>query len=245
MKKATLILVYIFLFSKFVTAEDGQSPTAKIRMYSFYTPSHQVLKDNWFLPTIQDDYEVIIKLGEQRCPSAKFRQDGWVETTLDKVDVIIEAIEQNWGNIFIFADIDIQFFKPTEQLILEAMSGKDMVVQRDNPSGVICSGFFACRANEKTLQLWKAVKQFMIDNHRDDQNSLNKFMRHKNPFDIKWDYLPSEFFGGGTLTETSWRPGRTLPIPNNIVLHHANWTVGIPNKIAQLNYVRSEVESKK
>ena len=221
----------------------------KIKIYVLYTPSHEILKDEFFLPSLQDDFEVIFEFCEQTCPSAKFMADGWTQTTMRKVDLIIRAIKENWGSIFIFSDVDIQFFGSVQNIILEHMQDKDMVMQRNTPDGVLCTGFFACRGNEKTLQLWTDVKKTMEKgNSYSDQNSLNHCIKRnskKNSYDIVWDYLPDIFFGGGTLTGCEWRPGMALPIPHNIVMHHANWTKGIKNKISQLEYVRNEVYRRK
>jgi hypothetical protein len=220
-------------------------------MYALYTPSHEVLKDKFFLPSIQDDFEVICEFCEQTCESAKFMSDGWTKTTMRKVDLIIRAIKENWGEIFIFSDVDIQFFAPIQGYILKLMEGKDIIMQRNNPDGVLCTGFFACRANEKTLKLWQDVKKIMQKKKlNSDQISLNQCIRKrskKNSYDVVWDYLPNCFFGAGTLTAYTgylWKRGRKLPIPHDIVLHHANWTQGVPNKIAQLKYVRNEVKKR-
>ncbi len=220
----------------------------KIKLYALYTPSHEVLKDQFFLPSIQDDFEIIFEFCEQTCQSAKFMSEGWTETTIRKVDLIIRAIEENWGSIFIFSDVDIQFFCPIKDAILQYMRNKDMVIQKNAPNGVLCSGFFACRGNEKTLQLWKDVKKTMQKNKlHSDQISLNRCIkRHskKNPYNLVWAYLPKTFFGGGTLTGHEWSPGMHLPIPQNIMMHHANWTKGIKHKIAQLVYVRNVVRKR-
>jgi len=115
------------------------------------------------------------------------------------------------------------------------MEGKDMVIQKNQPNGQLCSGFFACRGNEKTLQLWQDAHQLMVDNKKiSDQIALNRCLRGKNKYNIVWNYLPNIFFGAGTLTGHGWKPKRKLPIPKNIVMHHANWTKGIKNKIAQV-----------
>lgn len=218
-------------------------------MYALYTPSHEVLKDTFFLPSIQDDFEVICEFCEQTCKSAKFMSDGWTKTTMRKVDLIIRAIKENWGGIFIFSDVDIQFFAPIQEYILELMQGKDIIMQRNNPEGVLCTGFFVCRANEKTLKLWKDVKKTMQKKRlNSDQISFNQCIKKrskKNPYGLVWDYLPDCFFGAGTLTGHLWKKGQKLPIPPDIVLHHANWTQGIENKIAQLEYVRAEVKKRK
>jgi Nucleotide-diphospho-sugar transferase len=220
----------------------------KIKLYALYTPSHEILKDQFFLPSLHDDFELIFEFCEQTCPSAKFMEEGWTETTMRKVDLIIRAIKENWDSIFIFSDVDIQFFTPIQDIILKHMHNKDMVIQKNTPWGVLCSGFFACRGNAKTLKLWMDVKKRMEQDGLSDQITLNRCIkRHskKNPYDIVWDYLPSSFFGAGTLTGRLWRPGMTLPIPKDIVMHHANWTNGIKNKIAQLNYVRNVVQKRK
>lgn len=220
----------------------------KIKLYAIYTPSHEILKDHYFLPSLQDDFEIICEFCEQTCSSAKFMEEGWTQTTIRKVDLIIRAIEENWGSIFIFSDVDIQFFKPIQDIILMHMRNKDLIIQKNAPSGVLCSGFFVCRGNEKTLKLWTDVKRTMERwGSYSDQKALNHCIKRKsekNPYDIVWDYLPNSFFGAGTLTGSGWRPGMSLPIPHDIVMHHANWTKGVKNKISQLNYVRDEVEKR-
>jgi hypothetical protein len=243
--KKLYISVLIFLCS-YVTSSFSHE---KMKLYALYTPSHKVLKDTFFLPSIQDDFDIILEFCEQTCQSAKFMSEGWTQTTMRKVDLIIRAIKENWGEIFIFSDVDIQFFCPIQNTILMLMHAKDMIIQKNSPNGVLCSGFFVCRGNEKTLQLWKDVKKTMEKSgSRSDQNSLNHCIkRHgkKNPYNIAWDYLPDTFFGGGTLTGREWCPGVSLPIPHDIMMHHANWTKGIKNKIAQLVYVRNIVRKRK
>lgn len=217
----------------------------KIKMYALYTPSHEVLKNDYFLPSLQDDFDIVFEFADQTCESAKFMDEGWTETTMKKVDLIIRAIQENWGSLFIFSDVDIQFFCSIQGTILQLIEDKDIMLQRNTPDGVLCTGFFVCRGNEKTLQLWTDVKELMKkDSLNSDQNSFNRCIRRhskENPYGVKWGYLPNSFFGGGTLTGREWRPGMILPIPHDIMMHHANWTKGIKNKIAQLVYVRNEV----
>jgi len=245
-KKGVAMKKFYVIASVLLFFYTGQSFSyEKMKIYALYTPSHEVLKDKFFLPSIQDDFDIVLEFCDQTCPSAKFMSEGWTETTIRKVDLIIRAIKENWGSIFIFSDVDIQFFCPIQNTILMYMHDKDMVIQKNSPSGVLCSGFFACRGNEKTLQLWTDVKKTMEQSGSySDQNSLNHCIkRHskKNPYNISWGYLPETFFGGGTLTGCFWNVGMSLPIPHDIMMHHANWTKGIKNKIAQLVYVRNTV----
>lgn len=220
----------------------------KLKLYALYTPSHKILATKYFLPSIQDDFDIVLVEASQTSSSAQFMSHGWTATTIKKVELIIKAIKDNWGDIFIFSDVDIQFFAPIGKLIVGYMKNKDMVIQKDAPSGSLCSGFFACRANERTLQMWQHAYAYMkTDRKCSDQPALNRCLKPQrgksNAFNVSWEYLPNSFFGGGTKTGKYWKRKHRLPIPRNIVMHHANWTRGIKNKIAQLEYVKQAVKA--
>ena len=231
-----------------------------MRLYSIYTPSHKVFLKRWFLPTIRDDYELIMKQCPQECPKGLFMKNGWMKTLHRKIDLIINAIHNNWNDIFVFSDVDIQFFGKTKELILDSIKNFDFIAQKDandslnaeivpDMSGHLCAGFFACKGNERTLRLWEEVKKYCLEKpHRHDQHGLNHYLNgfsaHKkdNLFGVTWDYLPPEFYSPGSYLGTGiWSSGKKLEIPENIVMHHANWTQGIRNKIAQLKYIKRTV----
>jgi hypothetical protein len=241
MKKAFLYVMLLFHLP-LLYAEK------KMKLYALCTPSHEVLRDKYFLPSIQDDFDIIIENVDQTCSSAQFMNKGWTKTTIQKVNLIIRAIHENWGEIFIFSDVDIQFFAPIKKIIIDLMKDNDLIMQKNCPDGVLCTGFFACIGNERTLALWTAVKSTMIKNKsQSDQISFNQCIkRHSktNPYGVKWNYLPNIFFGAGTMSAYpgyNWTVGKTLNIPDSIVMHHANWTKGIKNKIAQLKFVKNSV----
>lgn len=231
-----------------------------MKLYSLYTPSHKIFLDEWFLSSLQDDYELIIEKHNQESVSSAFMDSAWKECMFRKIDLIISAIKQNWDGSFIFSDVDIQFFGKTEKIILDIISKFDFVAQKDagedinleicpDLSGHLCTGFFICKGNERTIRLWEEVKLYCLkDKSRHDQHGLNYFLNgfnsqsKDNLFGIKWDYLPPEFYSPGPYLGTHiWQPGEELIIPDNILLHHANWTSGIKNKIAQLKYVKEVV----
>ena len=213
---------------------------------TYYTPSHKELATQWLLPSVKDDVEVIIRKGIQQCTSATYRQSNWTKTTRDKVHFIIKTIENHMGGIVIFADADITLFRPVVEELTELLTGKEFIAQIDRP-GKICSGFFALRANKKTLKLWRAVLQYMNENHNiSDQDALHHFLTpNRNVFDIVWDFLPITYFGCGTFKGKGgfWRPGKNVRIPDNPAMFHANYT-RFCNKIAVLTYVKSMVESR-
>ena len=127
-----------------------------MKLYSIYTESHSVLLNEWFLPSLKDNYELVLKKYPQAGdPKQQYGTAEFRKTICFKVDLIIEAIKDNWGGIFIYSDVDIQFFQPFENIILKEMKGKDMIIQLDTKFGHMCCGFFAARGNEKNLRLWR------------------------------------------------------------------------------------------
>ena len=221
-----------------------------IKIYSFYTSHNKILFDQWFKPSFKDNFEIVFTEGEQKNYSGNYKEEGWFDLMGQKVDYIIKAIKDNWGELFFYADPDIQFFAPIERVVSNIYNNEDMIFQKDSPDGIICMGFILCKAGPKTLKFWQRIRMSIGKNNKCDQDLANIFLRDKMSFldkifntdKIKWRYFPDEFFSGGTLTGKQWFLGNKLEIPRNILLHHANWTVGLQNKIAQLEYVRDIVE---
>lgn len=51
---------------------------------------------------------------------------------------------------------------------------------------------------------------------------------------ISWRLLPAYVWNPGLSRPRVWRPGDPLRVPRRILVHHANYTVGVDNKLAQL-----------
>jgi len=248
---AAVLILFFCLILALRIVSGGKD---KIKLYAFYTPSHERLLNEWFLPSIKkyDDYEIVLVHGQQECKTGVFMSQGWLETMVCRVDMIIGAIKENWGKIFIHSDVDIQFFGSTQFFVENAMKNNDIVLQRENPGGHVCVGFFACRGNERTLALFRHVRSLIIQviegkiQHTSFQLIVNGLLLTRNIHKVKWDYLsPYLFFGAGSLNDRIWKPGMTLPVPETVVMHHANYNWGMEDKAKQLQYVKDIVESRK
>ena len=78
----------------------------------------------------------------------------------------------------------------------------------------------------------------LADARLDDQEPLNRALTSDNK--IKKSLLPYKFFNPALdIGPNKWLPGTILKLPKDIILHHANWTIGIENKIKQLDYLKS------
>ena len=213
-------------------------------LYIFYTPSHEKLRKEWFLPSLQDYFILHEKQYAQECPTARWMSPGWTRTTKHKIEIILQAIEEQWGGIFVYADVDIQFFAPVTNHIMRALKDTDIVFQKDDDAGTVCTGFFACRAHEKTKKFFQEVYKLMQKSSlHSDQPMVNFCLEKKaKKYGIRWEYLPDIFWSGGHALS---RDHEKFFIPQNIVMHHANGAVNVADKMVQLRYVKNVVDARR
>jgi Nucleotide-diphospho-sugar transferase len=213
----------------------------RIPLYSLFTPSHRVLKEQFFEPTVPSDVELRLRFLDM--DGAGFIQDpSWRRAILCKVELILEALDRHRGDVFAYTDVDVQFFGSFAAWFHDALSRNDLVFQTDAPGPALCAGFFFCRANDVTRALWQQVlEQVRVTEAREDDQQVAGRLVWKTP-GLRFDCLSPVFFGGGTLTGRGWVPGDTLQIPRGLLMHHANFTAGIGNKVRQLEHVRELVQ---
>jgi len=242
-----ILLTALILVTSCTTRCDNK----KIRLYCMYTPSHEVLYKEWFLPTLQDDYEIVASRFDQKCAQGSFLTPGWAKTILHKIDVILGAIEENWGGIFVFSDVDIQFFAPTWPTLSRMIEDHDIVMQRSFLAAKdkrVNTGFFACRANERSRTTWQAAKEIVLkkianEEEIGDQLAFNTILT-RNPAKLRVAFLPPTFLKPWGRERETWKPGKALHIPKDVVMHHACRTKNFEDKILQLQYVRRTVEGR-
>lgn len=248
--KITAAVLILATFSSATIPSQKAHNDSLIKMYIGYTPSHEPLVQNWFLPSLKVDPGielVVTKWKEQTCQSARYYSKGWRETVVRKFDLLTRATQENWGKVFIYSDVDVQFFKPFACRAIECLGDQDVVLQRNRKTGQLCTGFIVCRGNSKTLELWQKGKELVLTGKAEsDQPAVNMILRNSSkPSPVRWGYLPwEEFFGVGVVCPERWSPGEPLKVPEPIRVHHANFAVGIPNKIEQFKLVKRTVEAR-
>ena len=230
-----------------------------MNVISMVTRSHEILEKNWFLPSLKDDCVIkMLRFEDQGSGEGSWETESFNNAVTQKTKIIADFIEKHQGELIIWADVDIQFFRPIIPELERLMqSGEDMLFQRGcHTAEEVCTGFFICRCTKKTLRFWRTVQFLMhLYNCKHDQYAANLLLGNYwgrkdlglgrfigNIFRIEWRYLPDSFYSPGSNYSMIWEPGDLLTIPENIYLHHANWTVGIENKIAQFRYVRDIVD---
>ncbi|MDZ7842072.1 MAG: putative nucleotide-diphospho-sugar transferase [Gammaproteobacteria bacterium] len=166
--------------------------------------------------------------------------DDWTRSVIFKCDRIVDAIRENRGEIIVYSDVDIQFFGPVKESILKAMKNREVACQLDSPAGILCTGFFAVRANDATLAVWQEVRR-RLEKEKRDQKAFNRILQ-KAP-EIRFGHLPTQFFGPGTFLRQSWRKLDRFYIPLKPLMFHANWVVGVENKLLLHRRAREVVKT--
>lgn len=200
-----------------------------MNIYTIYSDSHEEMLLRYLLPSLPSGYgrSITVKKVNQYCASGSFYSSGWADMCREKVIYFLDICKREMGNTFLFTDADVQFFSdPIEPLLIE-LGDFDIACQDDIHQ--FCSGLFVCRANDATLALFHAILEGY---ENEDQFTLNKYLHlvnHKK--------LSHRFFNVAHSIGGPWS-GSDFNIPEDIIAHHANWTVGVENKIKLLDLVR-------
>ena len=214
------------------------------RILTFYSNSHEQIYKDFFLPSFEEHlnskFKLTSKIIPQVCESGEFAANGFDKAMLKKIEFIVENIDLSDKSKLVFSDCDVQFFGDIDL----DMDHYDILFQKDYFEDARCAGFFICKNNQNVLNFFNQIKNLLENNLNsrvDDQFFLNNLI--KNNFSITHGYLPiDKFWTVGNFTGGKvWNDGDDVQIPKTIVMHHANYTIGIENKIKLLNIVRDKM----
>ncbi len=249
MKNSCFLAIFV-IFSCQVSADAEQT---RFKLYCMYTPKFQILYEDFFLPSLKDEFDVVAKNYEQECPSGVFLSSGWNKTMMRKLELLRDAIYENANNqVFFYSDVDIIFLNPILQAALKYLGDKDFVIQQGWPRNMICAGFLVMRGNERTLNLILRALELMKTNAKiHDQKAIQIILERLTPHEIVWDFLPSLQFPNGRRILKNLQNGKELYSPeseieldDSLLLFHANCTIGLSNKYHFLKRVQEEYAKK-
>lgn len=223
-----------------------------MKIYTTFSASHKPLFDNYFLPSYKKanknkDFSLYVSEMDQISKNGAYSTHGFRESTGDKLKVIIQAIDDNFGDIIIYSDPDIQFFDGFTEDVLTYKNmdpNVDIYCQNDTPKCpeniILCTGFMIIRCNDRNKQVFiNSLKH--IEHFEHDQYAFNYFRKGTN-----WRFLPEDKYYTIAYNTGNdvWRFQKYDNIPKTILMHHANWIGGIENKIKLLDYIKSELSGK-
>lgn len=172
------------------------------------------------------------------------RAGGGMPTYLYKAAKIKKALEEvEEGEVFLFTDVDIQFFKPIRSIVEDCMSSElDMLFQKEFEDIGVNIGFMAMRSTPACHAFWNHVLGEITRTQCLDQRVVNNSLYSGNAareFGLQWDRWPSSVWCSSMAFSG--------PVPASIVVHHANFLVekapaADPQpKVAQLQQLRDAI----
>lgn len=217
-----------------------------MKIYTHYSDSHRDLYENYFKKSIRDLYtkdELIIRSAchKQTTQSGKFMEQGWLESMKYKLQVILQAIEENKDDYFIFSDVDIYYYDRFLDDLVESVRDYDIACQED--CGTLCAGFFIAKSNDSVKSLFEKVYK-TFTTLVNDQVALNhhKDMVNFKLLDKEKYFTIGNFFNNDDGTHI-WDNSSNIIPPANMLIHHGNYVQGVDNKINLMQMVKANYEN--
>lgn len=233
--------------SSSMTPSRSATAPSHLKLWTLVTPSHERLLADWFLRTLPTDcHPVVNRLGAE---PAEYGRGHWHRVVAHKFDVLECAFAtEPADSVFVMSDVDIRFYSAFAEDVRQRIEGRDVLFQNNRP-GVshrhnhICTGFMVVRCCERARSFFERARAILWaanDPLTGDQGSCIQALE-ENPEFIRYALLPDTYWAP-VRSGVHWQPGNPLAPPRDIVLHHANKTIGNANKIAQLSTVERLVQ---
>lgn len=196
--------------------------------------------------TIYDGERFCLAVLPQRSATGAFASDGFQSTCLDKVDFILDALKRE-TEPFLYSDVDVRFYGPVVDDLTKLLGNAAMSFQWDGARGGECTGFMVLRPTPQVKIFWERVKFAMERDGLMDQDAMHSAAKDLGTVSCPsgatacslclWHILPDRYWTFGR-NDKHWTPGTPVNPPTDLLMHHANWTVGIENKLKLLDEVR-------
>jgi hypothetical protein len=184
-----------------------------MKLYAVVTPSHRSLYERFFVPSLDTNaFELNPCLLEQD-GVGEFLADDFKKCIRFKLEKILESIRRNPGEIVVWSDIDIQFFRLQPNHILSYFDHEiDFVAQRWSlANDAVCGGFYAILSSERMYDFFTEVSTLTRDKtNGNEQDAINLALK-ASPSRVRWKLFGPEFYSRS----------HGIRIPPNALLHHA------------------------
>lgn len=80
----------------------------------------------------------------------------------------------------------------------------------------------------------------MLANQRHKDRYTDQIALNENLDQVKHGLLSHKFYTIAHSKQKLWDKDYNISVPSDLLVHHANWTHGIENKIALLNFIKEQ-----
>jgi hypothetical protein len=208
-----------------------------MRLLTYYTPSHAEMCRRFVLSRAWAFSEVRALEYPQTCPSAAFKQPGWNRCMDDKLDALLRLPLD--GEPTLYVDADVILFPGACQWAENYVRGMsfDQIAYSDD---VVqwCAGVMLFRPTTKTRRWWELVADMSRLLDQPDQDVIHALRTNARSLPVPMSVLPAtKVANWATLGHTSVWAGERIQLPAGCCVWHANWCVGVEQKMDMLEHV--------
>ena len=203
------------------------------------TESHRKLADSYFRPTIPAGAGLEIReLKLDVVGDGAYESKAWQTGVTAKLHWALEYIDGHGPEtVFVLSDVDIQFFPGFSGDGVKATlaaAGGDILFQKESRSPTsteVNTGFYVARATPWVRDLLRRAADLCESSAvKNDQTAVNQLLDPET-LGTHWGHLPFEYYARS----------QGFPPQEGIVMHHANFSGSVPEKVAALRRVRRYV----
>jgi hypothetical protein len=208
-----------------------------LRLATYYTPTHREMAERFVLSRAEGFGEVIAREYPQKCASASFKQSGWNECMLDKLDLLMRLPQD--GTPTLYVDADVCLLPGLAAWCERQVAGmKFHEVAYSDDVAQWCAGVMLFRSTAKTHAWWRLVADMSALLDQPDQDVIHALRINAKRLPVPMTVLPANRMANwATLGNTSVWQGEVFAVPETAVAWHANWCVGVEAKLAMLEHV--------
>ncbi|MCC5835410.1 MAG: glycosyltransferase [Opitutales bacterium] len=208
-----------------------------MKVFCCYTPAHEVLLNDYFIPSLPNDVSLTAFPLKEIQGNGDFLSKEFIQCINQKIDLIIDSLDQLEDTVIVWSDIDILCFKSFKLELESFIWGKnlDIAFQKEGFGKwdkEVNTGFIAMRSNDRVRNFYKRVREAMNANpDLNEQPVINQLLQEED-LDLNWAMLPNHF----ATRSLKWPPDPDL------TLYHANATEGtgaIQQKIQQFEELQA------
>jgi Nucleotide-diphospho-sugar transferase len=203
------------------------------------TQSHKVLSDTVFRPSLPANADAdVLERQLDLAGAGAYNSSSWQLGVTAKLGWALDHMATLPADApFILSDVDIQFFdgfRTAELLSLLEAHGVDVLFQKEHlkdESVEVNTGFYVARNRAWFRDLLQQAGELCAGLEvKNDQVAINELLEPRD-LGTRWGFLPPAYYARS----------HGFPPRRGIVLHHANFSGNVDEKLRQLRHVRRYV----
>lgn len=203
-----------------------------------HSDSHKEMYERHFFPSFDQYLAPHCQLQKRLLPyyAGNFGEEAFNEMGRESIAYTANVLRQNIGRHIVVSGCDLRFYRDFMPEIEAALEAAELVGLND-VYGPVCGELLAFVCSERIIALydWIAAHDRQYSN---EQFTLNAGIK---ALGIHAAMMPTNFWTVGHQGAQIWSPGNPVVPPQDIALHHANFTIGAENKLALLDAVFAAV----